>query len=106
VEVVTESAGKRGALAICRICNDPGDGRIEQSSEKVEAAIAWLRAQDLLPLAAGESFNLTSDFLFFWKDEMFLVKPLISRFWLRGQARRDALRIVRAARQHAKARAE
>jgi N-6 DNA Methylase len=106
VEVVAENAGKRGALAICRICNDPGPGRIEQSSAKVEAAIAWLRAQDLLPLAAGDSFNLTSDFLFFWKDEMFLVKPLISRFWLRGQARRDALRVVQVARQHARARAE
>lgn len=106
VEVVTESAGKRGALAICRICNKTGQGQVDQSNTKVEAAITWLRAQALLPLAAGESFNLTSDFLFFWKDEMFLVKPLISRFWLRGQARRDALRVVKAARQHARTRTQ
>lgn len=106
VEVVTESAGKRGALAICRICNNFGKYQVGQSNAKVEAAIAWLRAQELLPLAVGESFNLTSDFLFFWEDEMFLVKPLISRFWLRGQARRDALRVVKAARQHVKAFAE
>jgi N-6 DNA Methylase len=101
VEVVAESAGKRGALAICRITNAAGHNNVGQSNAKVSAAIAWLRAQELLPLAAGESFNLTSDFLFFWKDEMFLVKPLIARFWLKGQARRDALRVLKAARQHA-----
>jgi len=68
----------------------------------VELAIAWLRSQELLPVPVGESFSLTSDFLFFCRNEIYLIKPLIARFWLHGQAQRDALRILKATRQYSK----
>lgn len=102
VDAFTESVGRRGAVGICRISRASGTGTLKVDREKIEAAITWLRQQEVLPLAAGESFNLTTDFLFFLNDEVYLVKPLVTRFWLRGQARRDALRIVKAVRQHAK----
>ncbi len=100
-EVVAESTSRRGAIGICRILRSAGDGSTRRDDDQVASAIRWLRQQRLMPLAAGESFQLASDFLFFCNNEMFLVKPLVARFWLRGQARRDALRVVRAARQYA-----
>jgi hypothetical protein len=99
VDGVTESPGHYGAVGICRISRASGTGTWKVDREIVEAAIKWLRQQEILPLAAGESFNLTTDFLFFHNDEVYLVKPLVKRFWLQGQARRDALRIVKSVRQ-------
>lgn len=99
VDATTEPPSCRGAIGICRISHTPG-GILEIDRKKVEAAIAWLRKQKIMPLAAGESLNLTTDFLFFYNDEVYLVKPLVKRFWLRGQARRDALRLVKAVRQN------
>lgn len=100
VDVITEGRGQRGGLGICRISQEEGHGQASRNGDQVKAAIAWLQEQELLPIAAGESFSLASDFLFFWRDSMYLVKPLVSRFWLHAQARRDALRVVRAARTH------
>lgn len=66
--------------------------------DAVVSAIAWLKEKDLLPMPAGESFNLASDFLFFANDAIYLAKPLISRFWLATQALKDSRRIMDAIR--------
>lgn len=67
----------------------------------VVAALAWLKEQQVLPMPAGESFNLASDFLFFANDAIYLAKPLISRFWLVTQALRDSHRVMEAIRHAA-----
>jgi len=102
VSALAETTGGFGAVGICRISLGSSAGGNKNGFSKVELAIAWLRRQELLPVPVGESFSLTSDFLFFYRNEIYLIKPLIARFWLHGQAQRDALRILKATRQHSK----
>ncbi len=100
VDAFTESASRPGAVGICRISLAAGVDSVSTNREAVKAAIAWLRQQKVMPMPVGEAFNLTTDFLFFQNNEIHLVKPLVTRFWLKGQARHDAIRIVKAVRQH------
>lgn len=101
VSTLAETSGGFGAVGVCRISLGAAANNIN-GFNKVETAIAWLRDQELMPVPVGESFSLTSDFLFFYCNEIYLIKPLVVRFWLHGQAQRDALRILKAARLHRK----
>jgi hypothetical protein len=87
-----------GSIGICRISltNKASKPTVEMGNEAVLEALAWLREQKVLPMPAGESFSLVSDFLFFFENSIYLAKPLISRFWLSGQALRDAARVIDA----------
>ncbi|MFC7288216.1 N-6 DNA methylase [Herminiimonas glaciei] len=87
-----------GSIGICRIslAKQASKPTVKIGNKVVLETLDWLREQEVLPMPVGESFSLVSDFLFFFGDSIYLAKPLISRFWLSGQALRDATRIIDA----------
>lgn len=90
-----------GPIGIVRIAltEKRGAPTYDVQNAAVVAALSWLKEQQVLPMPAGESFNLASDFLFFANDAIYLAKPLVSRFWLAAQALRDSHRVMKTIRQ-------
>ncbi len=61
----------------------------------VIAVLNKLRKEDILPLKTQDNLYLIADTVIRHQDSLYLIKPLIRRLWLRGEAYQDAERIVR-----------
>ena len=64
-------------------------------SQLVNTLLTRLNQEGLLPLVLQRNLQLATDAVIRKGDVIYLVKPLLSRFWLRSEAYRDAKRIVR-----------
>lgn len=68
----------------------------------VQDFIATLRTESLFPLhRQPEDIFLATDTVIGYNGTIYLVKPLVRRFWLRGQAFNDAARVVDFVRREA-----
>jgi hypothetical protein len=101
-ELIVNERPAHGALGILRLSPTPATGAgpalgMQRSDAAVRAVIALLQQQRRLPAPMGENLYLASDMVVRLEDNLYLIKPLLCRFWLVGEALRDAERIVRAA---------
>jgi len=98
VEVVIMSPETIGPLGTIRVrltdeeLNDKP--KVEQNDHAVEALLAELKQEKLLPMAIGENFGFAADALIWTESHLYMVRPLVQRFWLERYALRDARRIV------------
>lgn len=100
-DLAFNAAGARGPIGVVRMKpNKAAQSRIKaaESNKAVRALVDELRGNDLLPACWGECLYVMGDIIIRHEDNIYLVKPFISRFWMTGSAQRDAERIVRYAR--------
>jgi len=102
-ELIVNERTAHGALGILRLSPAPGAGvapalTTRRSDDAVRAVIASLQRHQQLPAPLSENLYLASDVVVRLENSLYLIKPLLRRFWLVGEALRDAERIVRAAR--------
>lgn len=105
--LVLNERSTHAPLGILRLTPTPSSGlsapvTTEQSDAAVQEVIARLRRQQLLPAAIGENLYLASDVVIRADNSLYLIKPLLHRFWMVGEALRDAERIVRATQSEAR----
>lgn len=101
-ELIINERTAHGALGILRLSPALGTGAApaittQRSDDAVQAIIATLQCHQQLPAPLSENLYLASDVVVRVENSLYLIKPLLCRFWLVGEALRDAERIVRAA---------
>lgn len=99
-EVTLSSDEAYGALGIVKLDIAPkassSRSLIKSAGDlAVSALIAELRRLELLPSRMRNNLYLMTNFVVRAENSLYLVKPLVSRFWLQGEATRDAERFVR-----------
>jgi len=102
ITVSVDSQKQCGPLGIVRIepaIRDKKEGASKvvtaSDSQLVNTLLTRLNQEGLLPLVLQRNLQLATDAVIRKGDVIYLVKPLLSRFWLRSEAYRDAKRIVR-----------
>ncbi|MBI5460782.1 MAG: N-6 DNA methylase [Gammaproteobacteria bacterium] len=101
VYLILGSDGVAGGLGIVRLDIGSGDKtgkpRVETqiADNAVVAMLEDIKRYELLPLRIQENLYLAADTVIRHEQSLYLVKPLIRRLWLRGEAYRDAERVVR-----------
>ena len=106
-ELIVNERTAHGALGILRLSPAPGTGpapalTTQRSDDAVQAVIATLQRHQQLPAPLSENLYLASDVVVRVENSLYLIKPLLCRFWLVGEALRDAGRIVRATQPEAR----
>ncbi len=106
VDLIVNDRGVHGPLGILKLTPSPADGPYEaihtdRSDTAVQAVLKTLRRQHLLPAALHENVYTAADIVIRSDDSLYLIKPLLHRCWLIGEALRDAERVVRTARMEA-----
>lgn len=103
VQITTNSGTVCGALGIVRLeptvkLDRPKSQTplILSEDKAVERLLHKLNDDGLLPMAIQENLDLAADIVIRTGEVMYLIKPLISRLWLRSEASRDAERIVQS----------
>lgn len=98
------SAQAHGALAILRLDVRPQGSDAPTSSVRPQVAdaavvelINVMKSRELLPVQIQENLYLASDIVVRQGNSLYLIKPMLRRLWLQGEAFRDAERIVRLA---------
>ncbi|WIH05134.1 SAM-dependent methyltransferase [Xanthomonas translucens pv. graminis] len=99
--LILSERSAHGPLGILRLTPTAAAGpnlavNVDQSDAAVQALIATLQREQLIPAQASENLYLASDVVIRNGNTLYLVKPLLRRFWMVGEALRDAERIVRA----------
>lgn len=96
------SAQTRGAVGMLRLdiknerLSDGEAGMLESADDAVAAVIDEMRRKNLLPVQVLENMYLAADIVIHYQRSIYLVKPLVRRLWLQGEAIRDAERVVRS----------
>jgi hypothetical protein len=99
LQVMASSKHAYGAMAAVRL--DVRDSGMENnlSAEVADSAVAKLlqhmKNKHLLPVEVQDNLYLAADIVVQVESSLYLIKPLIRRLWLQGEAVRDAERIVR-----------
>lgn len=96
------SAQTRGAVAVLRLDISPDSisgssiSFNDSADDAVVALIDAMRQKNLMPVQILENLYLAADVVVHYESSIYLVKPLIRRLWLQGEAIRDAERVVRS----------
>lgn len=100
VETVAYRPEAIGPLGIVRISlvNKDVKAKVTINDDRAFDLIKTLKDNDLVPMEIWSNFYLAADFLVQAGDEMYLIKPLVKRLWLRSQALTDGQRVVDAIR--------
>lgn len=95
-----------GPLGVVHVSLEkPQDGNtVTQSDAAVEYVLRGLVNQGIFPQRLSEDLYFAPDTIIWSDTSLYLVRPLIRRFWLRRTAIKDARQIVQAV--HKKARQE
>ena len=106
VDLIVNDPSVHGPLGILKLTPSPVDGpheaiHTDRSDAAVQAVLKALRRQNLLPAALHENVYTAADVVIRSGDSIYLIKPLLHRCWLIGEALRDAERVVRAVRMGA-----
>ena len=98
VEAKLMSPQDVGAIGSIKIKFDPEcrqrDFSVEQNDLAVVAVVAQLQAEGFIDTALGESFTSLAGNFVWTDDSLYIIKPLMQRFWLKRCALKDASRIV------------
>lgn len=97
--ITAGSANACGALGILRLDVLSGNGashinELNIADTAVFELVRKMRKHDLLPAKLHGNFHLASDVVIRYENSLYLVKPMVQRLWLQGEAVRDAQRIV------------
>lgn len=96
VHVMLQRPGGVGPIGICAV--RVGQARSASSAvvndQMVESLLHALRERGAYAVDGSAGMQATTDLLVVLDDTIYLIKPLISRFWLRGQANRAANQIL------------
>ncbi len=100
VSVRVNSKAIHGPLGIVRV--DPAiknkiiSGKVDTTidDKAVDQLLQLLREGQLLPLKVQRNLHLATDIVIRMDETIYIIKPLLSRLWLRSEAYRDAERIV------------
>ncbi len=103
IDLIVNDRGVHGPLGILKLTPSPAEGPYEaihtdRSDAAVQAVLKALRRQRLLPAALHENVYTAADVVIRANDSLYLIKPLLHRCWLIGEALRDAERVVRTVR--------
>jgi hypothetical protein len=103
VSVATDPKGQAGPLGIVRVRVMPDDveepkTEVEEFEGAVQALLAHLRDEELLPMRLGSNLYFAADTIIRGETSVYLVKPRIRRVWLERSAWRDADRLIDAVR--------
>lgn len=100
VDTVATPIDAIGALGIVRISLSRKSAlpKVRISDLAVTELVKALISDQVMPMKLWTSLHVSADFLIQADDEMYLVKPLVKRLWLRTRALSDARRIVEAVR--------
>jgi hypothetical protein len=106
VRAVVTSLDRAGPWGIVKIVLQEGaeavsSNRIEQGDEAVKLVLDQLRANKLLPMEMSGEWYFLPDAIIWGSREIYLIRPMKRRFWLRRTAIRDAQRIVESVQLHA-----
>ncbi|MDV6316252.1 N-6 DNA methylase [Idiomarina sp. HP20-50] len=99
VEIHKNRESTCGPLGIIRVSvsetteNTDSDVVLEDDLA-VDALVRAFSEHGLLPLAIHQNFYLATDAVIRFKDAFYLVKPLVSRLWMTGEAHKDVDRVV------------
>ncbi len=101
VGVIANAPSGVAPLGICKVSLAPPQGGKHMVTDDalVMAFLNRLRDGDLVPMQAGKSFSLFSDFVCIADDSIYLIKPLVTRFWMTRAALQDAVEIIRTIRE-------
>jgi len=108
IDLIVNDSGVHGPLGILKLtpssAKEPYDAiHINSSDAAIQAVLDTLRRRHLLPVALHENIYSAADVVIRSDNSLYLVKPLLHRCWLIGEALRDAERVVRTARTGADA---
>lgn len=107
-ELLINERGVHGAFGILKLTPAAGGRQSRtaataRSDAAVAAVLRELSVKKLLPMHMRSNLYVAADVVIRHGDTLYLIKPLVHRFWLIGEAQRDAERIVRATRRGAAA---
>lgn len=102
-DLILNERAVHGPLGILKLTPVPDsgpyeEGVVQQSDVAVQAVVHTLQKNRLLPMPLYENLYATSDVVIRCEDSLYMIKPLLRRFWLIGEASRDAARVVLATR--------
>lgn len=96
VEVVAMDSHNAGAFGVVRVDLRSGNekAKILEDNQAVKKVLDELRNRQLLPMSVTEDMYFSPDAIIWTDRSLYLIRPLIRRFWLRHTAVRDARSIV------------
>jgi hypothetical protein len=96
VTALASNYAQAGSLGIVRVdlTGDPSRPRVAQDDNAVVRVLNELRARQLLPMGITDDLYFAPDTIIWTERALYMVRPLIRRFWLRHTAVRDARHIV------------
>lgn len=96
VYAVTMDTRHAGPLGVVRVELQANMGRTKviQDDKAVSKMLDELRRQHLLPMNVSDDLYFAPDTIIWTERSLYLIRPLIRRFWLRHAAVRDARLIV------------
>ena len=113
-----KSLGGKGSIHVCLFANEVGNGKgayragplgtvrislegkpaddvkLIYSDEDVQKVLTDIRKHGILPAQITENFFAVPDIALFAGKQIYIVKPLVRRFWVRSSALADAYRLV------------
>jgi len=95
IKVTTNSLTVRGPVGIVSI--EPSDeSQINKVADDVniDSMVSALLKTNIVNLEIHPNLHYVADIVFVLGDRLYLIKPLVSRFWLRSESYMDAQRIV------------
>lgn len=108
-QVTVGSAQAHGAMAYVRLDVRPGHSTktgsvsMEVADTALVALLQHMKRKNLLPMGLQDNFYLAADLVVRQENSLYLIKPMVKRLWLQGEATRDAERIVRFVQEAAEA---
>jgi len=90
-----------GPLGIVQIEPSPSEQDLDfttsiiANDKAVDAIFLYLHQEHLLPYELEKNLHLATDVVIREREKIYLIKPLVTRFWLRSEAYKDAERIIR-----------
>ena len=98
INITINSASHSGALGIVRITPGPREADVDLTvnDAAVDTLLSTMSQSRLLPLENMHGIDFLADGMIWVDDDVYLVKPMVSRFWLQSQASRDAESIARS----------
>jgi hypothetical protein len=94
---IAGAQGDYGQLGIAHININTKDNDSKESiseQDSILAVLDFLKNKKVLPLDINDNFYLIADYVIRHNNSLYLIKPLVRRLWLRGEAYQDARRIV------------
>lgn len=97
INISTNTKNIRGGLGIISIEPAAQNNITTSSSDKlVDLLIEKLYLENILPMEIHNSLQFVADLVLKIDQKIIIIKPMVSRFWLQGEAFQDSERIIQS----------